>query len=115
MSSTNKLSQDLDKIAAVQDLSNEKAATCSGGLITLWTGYGQTGDNESYFESISDVGRFKDIFSSFEVEAGTTYRLYTEPNFGGDFATIGGGPTGFSGNLGLGIDNNVASIERRFS
>ncbi len=43
MSNINKQSQSLDKIAGVQDLSHEKAATCSGGRTTLWTDANRAG------------------------------------------------------------------------
>jgi hypothetical protein len=112
MSNINKQPQSLDKIAGVQDISHENAAACSGGLITLWTGYNQSGTAKSYTADTPDVSSFRNIFSSFAVEAGTTYRLYTGINYSGSYATLGGGPTGYRGNLGIGIDNNVESIDR---
>jgi hypothetical protein len=111
MSNINKQFQSLDKIAGVQDLSHEKAATCSGGRITLWTGANRTGTQRSYTTSVGDLGGFRNIFSSYAVEAGTLYELFTARNFGGSRVVLGGF-FGQSGNLGIGFNNNVESIRR---
>ncbi|MEM7553826.1 MAG: hypothetical protein AAF378_06955 [Cyanobacteria bacterium P01_A01_bin.84] len=111
MPSINKQSQSLDKIAGVQDLSDEKAVTCSGGQITLWTGANRTGTSRVYTGDVNDLGAFRNIFSSFEVESGTLYELFTGKNKTGNGVVLGGF-FGQGGNFGFGFDNNVESIDR---
>jgi hypothetical protein len=111
MSNINKQSQDLDKIAGVQDISHESAATCSGGKITLWTGANQSGTAKVYTADQNDLGAFRNIFSSFAVESGTLYNLFTGINKTGSSVVLGGF-FGQSGNFGIGFDNNVESIDR---
>ncbi len=112
MSNINKQSQSLDKIAGVQDISHESAAACSGGQITLWVDPNFSGTSQVYTSTQNDLGAFRNIFSSFAIGAGTTYRLYTGINYSSSYATLGGGPTGQSGNFGFGFDNNLESIQR---
>jgi hypothetical protein len=111
MSNINKKPQFLDKIAGVQDISHESAAACSGGNITLYDGTNGTG--KFYYlgaeASVADLGNFNNIASSFYVEPGYTWRLYTGRNFSGSYATVGG-VFGQSGNFVIGFNNNVESM-----
>jgi hypothetical protein len=111
MSNINKQSQDLDKITGVQDLLDEKAATCSGGRMTLWNGSNRTGISQVFTGDVGNMGGFRNIASSFAVEAGTLYRLYTGLNNTGSSVVLGGF-FGQSGNFGIGFNNNVESIDR---
>jgi hypothetical protein len=111
MSNIKKQSQNLDKITGVQDLLYEEAATCSGGRLTLWNGTNRTGISTVVTGNVGDLGGFRNIASSFQVEAGTLYRLYTGLNRTGSDVVLGGF-FGQSGNFGIGFDNNVESVAR---
>lgn len=111
MSNIKKQSQDLDKITGVQDLLHEEAATCSGGRMTLWNGTNRTGINTVVSATTGNLGSFRNIASSFAVEAGTLYELYTGLNQTGSSVVLGGF-FGQSGNFGIGFDNNVESVKR---
>ncbi|MFW9263314.1 peptidase inhibitor family I36 protein [Nostoc sp. CALU 546] len=115
MSNINKQSQSLDKVAGVQDISHESAATCSGGTITLYDGPNFTGTPVTYIGGVGfqtpSLGGFNNRASSFQVASGHTWRLFTGQNYTGSNVVLGGF-FGQSGNFGLGFDNNVESIRR---
>ncbi len=109
MSNINKQPQSLDKIAGVQDISHENAAACSGGALRLWSEPNYAGTERSYSSSTTTLGTFNNQASSFEVASNEVYRLWTGQNYTGSYATLGGYNYG---NLGIGFNNNVESVQR---
>ena len=114
MSIINDRIKDLNVIAGVNELTNETAATCSGGTgpdVVLYSKKNLQGRSLKVFVAIPDLRRynFNNITSSFKVINGK-WNLYTKFNFKGS-------STGFLGkgayNLFGSLDNAVSSIKAR--
>jgi hypothetical protein len=120
MSNINKQSQSLDKVAGVQDISHESAATCSGGTLILFDGTNGTGDFRTYPaggpQSIGTLLDFNNRASSFQVVGNNTWQLYTGQQFSGTSIFVGGffgQPVTNFGFVGItNFNNNVESVAR---
>ena len=83
MSSTNNQSKDLYKIAAVEELSNETAATCSGGALLAFTGTNFTGTPDLINGPTANLGKFNNKIQSIVLPA-KRWKFWTEENFKGN-------------------------------
>ncbi|NET03330.1 MAG: beta/gamma crystallin family protein [Symploca sp. SIO2B6] len=111
MSSIDSKLQELHTIPGVEDLSQENAATCSGGAITLYGLRNHRGANISFQGgAISNLNNlnFGDRASSIEITGNKPWRLWARPNFGGLSKIFLPGKY----NLGIILNNNVESIAR---
>jgi Beta/Gamma crystallin len=114
MSIINNQTKDLNAIAGVNELTNETAATCSGGTgpdVVLYSGKNLTGRTLKVNNPIKDLRRyhFNNITSSFRVNRGK-WNLYTGFHFKG-YSTgfLGKGAYNLLGRL----NNAVSSINAR--
>lgn len=117
MLATDKQSQDLNKIAGVEDLSHENAAAVSGGTMELAGGLDRTGEVRRYERgSFKDLRGFNNKASSFNIAPGAVWRFWTGKNFTGQSFTSQGADKlqGFT-NLTQGLksfNNDIESIQR---
>ncbi|NEO30549.1 MAG: beta/gamma crystallin family protein [Symploca sp. SIO3C6] len=111
MSSIDSKLQELHTIPGVEDLSQENAATCSGGRIILYGRKDQKGAKISFQEgAISDLNDFNfgDRASSIKITGDQIWKLWVDTDFGGFYKTFGPG----NHNLGNRLNNKVESISR---
>lgn len=92
MSKLNNQLNALRNIDAVQDLTNENAASISGGAdVTIYDDLLFLGDKAEINEGQMNLGGFDNKTSSIKVDSVVnkkTWRFYKEPNFQGDRAGI---------------------------
>ncbi|WP_100897054.1 beta/gamma crystallin-related protein [Nostoc flagelliforme] len=99
--------------SAVKELSDEVAATSSGGVATIYRDINFQGGGIAY--SFSDPNlvdnNFNDTTSSIIISPGETWRFYRDVEFRGPFVTLGEGSYSFVPNVGIPNDS-ISSLVR---
>ncbi|MEH2424771.1 MAG: beta/gamma crystallin-related protein [Nostoc sp.] len=102
-------------LSAVTELSDEVAATCSGGSATIYRDVDFKGGGIKYFNGDSNLvdNNFNDTTSSIIITGNERWRFYRDINFRGPARTLGPGRYSFVENEG--IPNDWISSLRRVS
>lgn len=101
----------LSVINGLEEISQENAAACSGGRITLYDGANQTGVAVSFVggavRNLSAFG-FDNRASSIEITGNQRWRLWVDPNFSSNSREYG---TGTANLFGI-FNNSISSLSR---
>lgn len=103
--------QSLSFIDGVEDISQENAATFSGGRIILYNGANQTGTSVSFTGgAVGNLGSFgfDDKTSSVEITNDQRWRLWVNTNYTGNSITYAQGKYNLFGIY----NNSISSVSR---
>jgi Beta/Gamma crystallin len=100
---------------AFQELDDEVAATCSGGVAYLYHDAGFQGRRLQFFNGENNLGKwnFNDKTSSLVISGNERWRFYRDINFQGPSVTLGRGAYSLARLNQLGIPNDSISSLRR--
>ncbi len=100
---------------AVEELDNEVAATCSGGVAYLYQDKGFQGRRLQFFNGENDLRKwnFNDKTSSIKIVGNERWRFYRDINREGKAVTLGRGEYSLFRLQQLGIPNDsISSLKR---
>jgi Beta/Gamma crystallin len=102
---------------AFQELDDEVAATCSGGVAYLYQDAGFQGRRLQFFNGETDLRKwaFNDKTSSLIISGNERWRFYRDINFQGPSVTLGRGTYSLARLNQLGIPNDSISSLRRIA
>lgn len=108
MSKINNQTKDIYGIAGVQDLSNETAATYSGGELIIWDGKNFKGESLVLSGGVKDMKSFNNRASSLKITGDKIWVLYTGKNFTGKKLRVQGAQ--FKDLSLFNFNNNIESL-----
>ncbi|MBD2451907.1 peptidase inhibitor family I36 protein [Nostoc sp. FACHB-152] len=112
----NNQSSSLCSIHGLEDISQENAAACSGGTITIYDAANLQGTGFTFNSSVGDLrftkdGNLNDRISSVRVDRFSEWELFIGVGFRGDKLTLRPGIYNLSQFPG-GFNNEVSSLRR---